>query len=334
MSMGDRLAGVVVETEDGVSVPVLKGREAESDAVVQAVVRLASEVLEIDQGRVLVERDGVRLQVRELGVPPQPVEALPEEPVRVVIPKSWKDDLQGGTENEARQYDSRGIAMWRTELSDLAYQCFPEGRDGLPYNQCRVLCFPGINGREVVEIWMKHGFKESDFVLVERDRDRARNLRRLFPQACVVEFDFKNDSCLRGIRRALSGGRVKPDRLAVVSIDPDDTLTKKFYGKIRTLLAGNDLLAARCLVSVKFSSGGRNEQFRFYRELVGDEKYANRDSLRAAVMRGFIEGILRGKIDTQRVRINEDLSRTFPYEGDSPGTQMLCAMRVLDVYND
>lgn len=174
--------------------------------------RLRDSKLEIVDGTLQVEIDGVRKRCRQVGV----FEDLEATPGRLILPKRFHIPK---IETLASKDDSFGKSKWRAELKDLAEEIFPNGVEGLPPEERKVLMFPGL-GQEA-DLWKEFGFSEEEMSFIEEDPYIVKVLKQKYPNAKI--FAKNAEGNMTDFKRFIG-----PDAFSVISIDPESKYTDKF----------------------------------------------------------------------------------------------------------
>lgn len=220
------ISGLLVQLgDDNVIIDV-----TENTQHIEFANRLRDLKLEIVDGTLQVEIDGVRKRCRQAGV----FEDLETSPGRLVLPRRFHIPK---VETLASKDDSFGKSKWRAELNALAEEIFPDGIEGLPPECRKVLMFPGL-GQEA-DLWKEFGFSEEEMSFIEEDPYVVKVLKQKYPNAKI--FAKNAESNLTDFKRFIG-----PDSFSVISIDPESKYTSSFMSfliALRSHIANEALFA-------------------------------------------------------------------------------------------
>lgn len=190
---------------------------------------LANMPLEIVDGSLQVEVDGVRKRCRQIGV----FEDLESAPGRLVLPKRFHVPR---VETLASKDDSFGKAKWRREIRDFATEVFAEkGWD--PKRDGRALIFGGLG--EEIDMWRSFGLDEENIYSIEEDQYIAEEQARRFPKVKIFRHNFEGN--IMKLRRFISKngltskGYASPVDFSIVNLDPESKLTRMFIASMRNI---------------------------------------------------------------------------------------------------
>lgn len=194
--------------------------------------------LEILDGQVFIGVNGIRKRIIELGVfEDASTEPAPADPPTFDIPKS-----RGRRKrhiNAINQSDSFGKEWWRQTWLEMANRAFSGGYESIPENERMVVFFPGV-GKEA-EMWLQWGFKEEDFIFIEKNKHLSARLRKKYPKAFTIQKHFGRYGHRDEINDAIIGrcielgSRSNPRQISIINIDPENKLTPNMYYQMRSL---------------------------------------------------------------------------------------------------
>lgn len=232
--------------------------------------------------------------------------------------------------------DSIGKAKWRKDLLDFAKgikkQLFP-----VEHFQTRgpryILCFPG-NGSEA-NLWLRFGANEEELVFVERDKEIAASLQKKYPKATIVCCDFEDERFLDNLDLALLDSKLVTDyRFGVISIDPENSLSKKLYLNLLQLCTGYERLHSSFILSINLTSARNKPALREICEEMGFKQPGQidiDDSSLEHILEDFAQSLQSYNIQTSST------SEVGSYIGDSSSTTMhyfMTSLAILDSRNE
>jgi hypothetical protein len=335
----DKVVGVMVRFSESEQVFLARDPEMPPDMVVEQIAALADRQLELVNGEV----HSIGNRVRSLGVFDEV-----EDPSKAASPAASfeiGDWDQEGIRTLENTDDSYGKAMWRRTLERMGITVFPEGRRGIHKKDGIVVMMPGAVGGHPVPVkevltWTRLGFKiPRDFIFIESNHRVSGPIERskLYGKVPIVKKRFERPNQHRDAVEGIWGAMPYERSASVISLDPNNNLTRPFADKITDLFCRVPL-GEDCVVAVNFSTGRENasqwstlEEFagKKLEDLKGDTHALHTAAVSNVIPYAVRKALHRDSAMQRPTRIVDEHTVAGSYMGNTHGTRMYYSMHHL-----